>query len=60
MKYNKETNMSDRTSIFISDVDKSKWKKFRGTALMKGFDSGADYVRTIIQRIVDGELDVKK
>ena len=52
--------MSDRTSIFISDVDKSKWKKFRGTALMKGFDSWADYVRTIIQRIVDGELDVKK
>ena len=52
--------MSEKTSVFIPDVDKSKWKKFRGTALMQGFDSGADYIRTIIARVVDGKLNVKK
>jgi hypothetical protein len=52
--------MSETTSIIISKVNKIMWKKFRGTALMKGFDSGADCMRILIDRFVNGDIDETK
>jgi len=55
--------MSDKKTlcqIIVTNVDKDSWKKFRGTALLSGFDSGADCVRYLIRGYAEGEINVKK
>jgi|TARA_R110002020_G_scaffold29657_3_gene93668 hypothetical protein len=52
--------MSDKKTLCITNVDKDSWKKFRGTALLSGFDSGADCVRYLIRGYAEGEINVKK
>ena len=52
--------MNNKTSYLVKDIDKDTWKKFRGTALMKGFDSGADCMRILIDRFVNGDIDETK
>ena len=52
--------MSDTTTLCITNVNKSVWTKFRGTALINGFSSGSDCLRNLIQRYADGDINVKK
>jgi len=55
--------MSDKKTlcqIIITNVDKDSWKKFRGTALINGFNSGSDCVRYLIRGYAEGEINVKK
>jgi len=52
--------MSDMKTICITNVDKESWSKFRGQALLNGWNSGSDWLRHLIKEYADGEHNETK
>ena len=40
--------MSDKTSYLIKDIDREKWRAFRGRCLINGYTSAAECLRDFI------------
>mgnify|MGYP003147271881 CR=1 FL=1 len=51
--------MSD-TTIYPFKVNKEKWKKFKGTAMLDGFESAAQCLNTLVTKYLDGDINAKK
>ena len=51
--------MSD-TTIYPFKVNKDKWKKFKGTALLDDFESAAHCLNTLVDLYLKGDIDATK
>jgi hypothetical protein len=49
--------MSDKTTYLIKDIDREKWKAFRGKCLINGYNSAAECLRNFINEYAE---DVSK
>ncbi len=45
----------NKTSYLIKDIEKATWKKFRGQALLNGFDNAGHWLRHLIEHMVIDE-----
>tara|TARA_R100001594_G_scaffold28205_1_gene53447 strand:- start:106 stop:267 length:162 start_codon:yes stop_codon:yes gene_type:complete len=53
--------MSDnKTSYVIKDIDKTIWQKFRGTAILNGFNSAGSCLRKLINLYSEGKINETK
>jgi len=46
--------MSDKTTYVVKDIDKDKWVRFRGKAMLNGYKTASDCINHLIVRYVDG------
>jgi len=46
--------------IIVTNVEKDSWRKFRGTALLNGFNSGSDWLRSLIKEYANGQYNETK
>ena len=54
------SNMENICNVYVSNVDKESWAKFRGQALLNGWNSGSDWLRHLIKEYADGEHNETK
>jgi|TARA_R110002074_G_scaffold120750_2_gene254659 hypothetical protein len=47
--------MSDKTTYLIKDIDREKWKTFRGRCLIHGYNSAGECLRDFIYDTVESK-----
>ena len=54
------SDMENICNVYVSNVDKESWSKFRVQALLNGWNSGSDWLRHLIKEYADGEHNETK
>ena len=52
--------MSNKKTICITNVDGEAWTKFRGQALINGWNSGSEWLRHLIKGYGNGDISESK
>ena len=47
-------------SYLLNNIDKEVWRKFKATALLRGFDSAGGCLRAFIEQYTRGDVSVKR
>ena len=45
--------MNDMTTYVVKDIDRDKWVRFRGKAMLNGYKTASDCINFLIGRYVD-------
>ena len=50
---------NETTSYLVTNIDKTKWRKFRGRAILNGFNSAGACLREYIEKYSEGKIKWK-